>query len=197
MNTTIIGVSGTNGSGKDTVMQLLATKYNYLFVSATDLLGAELERRGEPLDREHKAALSAEWRREHGMGVIVRKAYETYLDQQDRYDGVVVGSLRHPGEADEVHGFNGTVLWIDAEPEVRYNRIQANLHARGDRSAEDMISFEEFQAQEAREMSQSGDAATLNMSAVKDRADVFLDNGGTDIREFELRVEDAFGLERR
>lgn len=193
MNLDIIGVSGTNGSGKDTVMKLLNGKYGYLFVSATDLLSAELVRRGEPTDREHKAALSAEWRREHGMGVIVKKAYEFWQGQKDRYNGVVVGSLRHPGEVDAVHDYGGQVVWVDADPRIRYDRIQANAAARG-RAAEDAISFEQFQAEEAREMHPTGDAATLDMSSVKAKADVFLDNNGDNIPAFETAVEQALHL---
>jgi dephospho-CoA kinase len=193
MSLDIIGVSGTNGSGKDTVMKLLNGKYGYLFVSATDLLSAELVRRGEPTDREHKAALSAEWRRDHGMGVIVKKAYEFWQGQKDRYNGVVVGSLRHPGEVDAVHDYGGQVVWVDADPRIRYDRIQANATARG-RAAEDAISFEQFQAEEAREMHPTGDAATLDMSSVKAKADVFLDNNGDNIPAFETAVERALHL---
>jgi dephospho-CoA kinase len=193
MNIQIIGVSGTNGSGKDTVMQLLSSKYEYLFVSATDLLAAELERRGDPTDREHKSALSAEWRREHGMGVIVQKAYQTWEQQTSTYKGVVVGSLRHPGEADAIHELGGTMIWVDADPRVRYERIQANAAARG-RVAEDAVSFKDFMAQEAREMHPIGDVATLDMASVKERCDLFLDNGGDDIATFEASVESVLGL---
>lgn len=193
MNIQIIGVAGTNGSGKDTVMQLLSSKYEYLFVSATDLLAAELERRGDPTDREHKSALSAEWRREHGMGVIVHKAYETWEQQASTYKGVVVGSLRHPGEADAIHELGGTMLWVDADPRVRYERIQANAEARG-RIAEDGVSYDDFLAQEEREMHPVGDAATLDMASVKERCDIFLDNGGDDIDIFQDSVEQALGL---
>lgn len=193
MNIQIIGVAGTNGSGKDTVMQLLSSKYEYLFISATDLLTAELEKRGDPTDRLHKSALSAEWRREGGMGVIVQKAYETWQQQASTYKGMVVGSLRHPGEADAIHELGGTVVWVDADPRVRYDRLQHNLEARG-RAIEDAISFEQFQADEAREMHPTGDAATLNVAAVKERADIFLDNGADDIAVFQSSVERALGL---
>jgi dephospho-CoA kinase len=193
MNVQIIGVAGTNGSGKDTVMQLLSSKYEYLFISATDLLAAELKKRGEPTDRVHKAALSAEWRRQHGMGVIVQKAYETWEQQASTYKGVVVGSLRHPGEADAIHELGGTMVWVDADERVRYERIQANAEARG-RTIEDAISFEQFQADEAREMHPTGDDATLNVAAVKERCDIFLDNGGADMTSFQASVEQALQL---
>ena len=194
MNEKVIGVSGTNGSGKDTVMTLLRDHYGYMFVSATDLLGAELESRNQPTDREHKAALSAEWRREHGMGVIVKKAYEVWERHAEQYPGgVVVGSLRHPGEADEIHALDGVVIWVDADARVRYERIQANAAARG-RAAEDAVSFERFQEEEAREMHPVGDAATLDMASVKERADIFLDNGADDFTTFRESAQAALGL---
>jgi len=188
MNKKVIGVAGTNGSGKDTVMGLLRDNHGYLFVSATDLLATELERRGDPTDRQHKAALSAEWRREHGMGVIVKKAYESWKLRAEQYpNGVVVGSLRHPGEVDEVHALDGIVVWVDADAKVRYDRIQS---ANRGRAIEDAVSFERFLEDEAREMHPSGDAATLDMASVKDRADLFLDNGGEDIAVFQQTVEE-------
>lgn len=193
MNIQIIGVSGANGSGKDTLMELLSTKYEYLFMSATDLLTAELKKRGEPTDRVHKAALSAEWRREFGMDVIVQKAYEAWEQQASTYKGLVVGSLRHPGEADAVHELGGTMVWIDADARIRYERIQANADARG-RAAEDAISFEQFLADEEREKHPSGDAATLSTEAVKQRCDIFLDNGGENIEQFQATVEQALQL---
>lgn len=192
MNIQVIGVAGTNGSGKDTAMQLLSSKYEYLFISATDLLAAELKKRGQPTDREHKAALSAEWRRQYGMGVIVQKAYEAWKQQSSLYKGVVVGSLRHPGEADTVHELGGTVVWVDADPRVRYERIQT---ANRGRAAEDSVSYEEFLAQEVREMSPVGDAATLDMRSVKERADVFVGNDTNTITDFQKVVEEALNLE--
>jgi dephospho-CoA kinase len=194
MNTQIIGVAGTNGSGKDVLMEFLSAKYEYLFVSATDLLAAELQKRGEPTDREHKAALSAEWRREGGMGVIVQKAYETWEQQASTYEGLVVGSLRHPGEADVIHEIGGTMIWLDADPRIRYERITGAM--RAGRGHEDNVSFEEFLAHEEREMHPVGDAATLHMAAVKERCDVFIDNGGEDITAFQTDVEKQLNLTR-
>jgi hypothetical protein len=126
------------------------------------------------------------------MGVIVQKAYETWQQQASTYNGVVVGSLRHPGEADVLHELGGTMIWLDADPKVRYERISKAV--RAGRGSEDNISFEEFLAQEEREMHPVGDAATLNMSAVKERCDIFLDNGGEDIAAFQMNVEKLLNL---
>ncbi|MDQ5885645.1 MAG: hypothetical protein QG628_42 [Patescibacteria group bacterium] len=184
----IIGLAGTNGSGKDTVAVMLKEKHGYLFADATTMLGNELSKRGLSHERVNKAALSAEWRREHGMGVIVDKAVELY--KAGDYKGLIVGSLRHPGEADRVHEFGGKVLWVDADQRIRYDRINGGSRGR----VEDRKTFEEFVQEEAREMSQSGDAATLNMGAVKSRADVFLNNNSNDIEAFRKYAEKELGF---
>jgi dephospho-CoA kinase len=74
----IIGVAGTNGAGKDLLGQLLAERHNYLFISVTNILREELQRRSLPPDRAHMRELSAEWRRERGFGVLVELAVEKF-----------------------------------------------------------------------------------------------------------------------
>lgn len=189
----IIGLSGTNGSGKDTVGHILAGKYGYLFVSVTDLLRAEAGRRGQAVEREVLRTISAEWRRELGLGVLVDKAVAEYQAVKDKYEGVVMASLRNPGEADRVHDFGGTVVWIDADPHTRYDRIQTNAATRG-RAEEDDKTYEQFLAEEQAEMHQSGDAATLNMAGVKAKADIFLANDGADLLVLEQSIKRALSL---
>jgi cytidylate kinase len=189
----IIGLAGTNGSGKDTVGRILADAHDYLFISVTDLLRTEAKRRGLPVERENLRQISAEWRRESGLGVLVDKAVAEYKKDPGAYMGVVMASLRNPGEADRVHALGGTVVWIDADPRVRYERVQANAADRG-RAAEDTKTFEEFLSEEQAEMQSSGDSATLNMSSVKERSDIFLENDAPDLADFQAQVEKTLGL---
>ncbi len=177
MNVTLIGISGTNGAGKDTVGHILAEKFGYLFVSVTDSLREEAKRRGLEPARENLRVVSADWRREFGLAVLVDKTIEQQKDAVEGKSGLVIASLRNPAEADRVHELGGTVLWIDADPKVRYDRVQANAATR-DRAAEDNKTFEQFIAEEQAEMHRSAgaDSATLDMSAVKDRADKVIIN---------------------
>lgn len=190
----IIGIAGTNGSGKDTVGHTLADRHSYLFVSVTDLLRAELNRRGVPVERDNLRQLSAEWRRQYGYAVLVDRAVEEFKRLQDKYVGVAIASLRNPYEADRVHELGGTVIWIDADPKTRYERIQNNAEARA-RAGEDSKTFEEFLAEETAEMHPSGDAATLDMGAVKVRSDLFLFNDATNLTEFQdFITQQLFGI---
>lgn len=187
----LIGLSGTNGSGKDTVAALLAEGYSFLNASATNMLLVGLQERGWAIDRTNKSKLSAEWRRERGMAVIVDMAVEMLNENPDRYKGVVIGSLRHPGEADRVHELGGILIWTDADPRVRYDRIQTNLHERVGTHAEHGTTFEEFLADEEREMHPEGDEATLNMAGVKAKSDIFLNNDGDNIEAFKNEAKET------
>jgi dephospho-CoA kinase len=185
----IIGLSGTNGSGKDTIGHMLTERHGYLFVSLTDMLRKEAGKRGQEPTREVLRTISAEWRRESGsLGVLIDKAVEHLKELDADFRGLVVASLRNPGEADKVHELGGTVVWTDADPRVRYDRIQSHAAERN-RAEEDNKTFEQFVAEEQAEMTTTGDAATLNMSAVKERADTIIANDGNDIESFKNMAE--------
>jgi cytidylate kinase len=189
INVKLIGIGGTNGSGKDTVSTLLAEKYGWLFISGSrDFLIPELKKRGLALERENMRALSAEWRRRHGLGVVIDKAVERY--DPKKHQGLVISSLRNFGEADRVHELGGKVVWTDGDPKIRYQRIYGR--GQGDK---DQKTFEQFLAEEKAEMQHSdNDAATLNWAGVKDRADIFITNDDNDIEKFKARAEKALGL---
>jgi cytidylate kinase len=193
----LIGIAGTNGSGKDTAGHMLTERHGFLFISMTDMLREELDKRGLPLSRENMRNLSAEWRRESGLGVLVDKAVVIYEQKggDHKFSGLVVASLRNPGEADRVHELNGLVLWVDADPRVRYERIQTNLQNRGThRAIDDRKTFEQFVAEETAEMHHTGDTATLSMVDVKARADLKVYNSTTDINTFSNEIERVLNL---
>lgn len=186
----IIGISGTNGSGKDSVGHILATQHGYLFISVTDVLREELRRRGLPVDREHLRALSAEWRHQYGLGVLVDRAVDMFNNSNvapQSYEGVAIASLRNPYEVDRVHELGGVVWWLDADPHIRYERIQRAAAERG-RAGEDQKTFEEFMAEEAAEMHGTSDTASLDMSRVREKCDLSLQNAGSSMAEFAAEI---------
>lgn len=191
----LIGISGTNGSGKDTVGQILANDFGYMFVSVTDILRDELSRRGLSLARENMRSLSAEWRRQYGLAVLIYKAEEIYAASGNNYTGLAMSSLRNPGEADEVHKKGGVVIWLDADPMVRYQRVVGA--SRGEhRAVDDQKTFEEFMADEKAEMHRpkEGDNATLDMQAVKHKSDLIFTNSANDLNALKEDLKQKLGL---
>ncbi len=188
----IIGTSGTNGSGKDTVGEIIAERHNFLFISVSDLLRIECRKRGLEVVRENLRAISAEWRREFGLGVLVDKAVELAESSSRHYDGIVASPMRNVGEAQHLKDIGGTLVWIDADPKVRYERIQV---ANRGRSGEDDKSYEEFLAEEEAEMhpNDPNDPSLLNGAGVKALADVTIMND-TDTETLQKSIDTALKL---
>jgi cytidylate kinase len=183
----ILGIAGTDGSGKDSLAEFIREKYGWSFISVTDSLRNEAKKRGIKLGRETLREISAEWRRNHGLGVLVDRAVDEYnKSKRENSAGLIVSSLRNPGEADRVHALGGIVVWVDADSKTRYNRI----HTRN-RGTEDHVTFDQFVAEEKAQSEYSGDSATLNLNSVKSRADIFIDNSGDDLELFKTEVENV------
>lgn len=182
----IIGLSGTNASGKDSIGHMLAERHGWLFVSVGDMLRDELQARGMAIERENLRALSTEWRHRYGFAVLINKAIERFNSVSGSFPGLVVASLRNPDESRRIHELGGIVVWSDANPEVRYERVVTRL-----RSTEDRKTFQQFLAEEQDEMQHSGDEAGLNMAGVKALADIFIENNGGDLEKFQDAAEKA------
>lgn len=187
----IIGLSGTNGSGKDTVGMLIAEKYNYLFISVSDLLREEVRRRGLEVARENLRSVSTEWRREGGLGVLVDKAVEYYKATEGDYRGLVMASLRNLGEIDRLHALGGLSVWVDADPRIRYERIHKSNRGR---AGEDNKTYEEFLREEEAEMHppDPDDPSLLNGAGVKALADVTIVNE-SDLRALAAQLPKILG----
>ncbi len=167
----IIGLSGTNGSGKDTVGQILQEEYGYLFVSLTDILRDELIKQGKSTARENMRELSARMRKESGLGVLIDKAVEILDSKNEDYKGLVMASIRNVGEVEHIHELGGLMIWVDADPKIRYQRVTSRK-----RSSEDEKTFEEFLKEEQDEMRVYGDETTLAVGEVKKLCDETIEN---------------------
>ena len=168
----IIGISGTHGAGKDTLAELRAKRENALHVTVSDILRQQLREDGIPLERKNLIELSSRWRRESGdYGILATKTIDRYLGEKaiHNYNGLSVVSLRHPEEVKRVKEFGGRILWVDADPELRYEGIS---NAQRDRP-DDNKTFEKFIEEEAKELSppEGTSAASVNLGAVRPLAD--------------------------
>jgi dephospho-CoA kinase len=138
----IIGLTGSFGAGKGCVSDYLVNQKGFTHYSARAFLIEEIERRGLPVNRDSMIDVANDLRKTHGPTYI----FEQLVGQAKAAGGdAVVDSVRAVAEAKYVKEQGGLVLGIDAEPQVRYERIIA----RG--SETDKVSFEEWHQQELRE----------------------------------------------
>lgn len=140
----IIGITGTDGAGKGSVVDHLVAKHGFSHYSSRNLIMAEAMKRGLEPTRGNIRAVANSMRAEEGPDVIVRHA----LKQMEK-DGVkkaVVESVRALKEVESLRKVGGILLAIDAPVEERYRRIVE----RG--STTDKISFAEFVKHEELEM---------------------------------------------
>lgn len=170
----VIGIAGTNGSGKDTLADLRLARTGARKVSLSDILRVEASRRGQDHSHESLRGISTELSQRFGAGALVIIAIEEYFESPTAEEnGLSVVSLRRVDEAREVKDRGGVVLWVDADRETRYRRIQAASRGRED----DQDSYERFCEQEDIELyPTSCDPNVLNMNAVREEADIHIDN---------------------
>jgi cytidylate kinase len=188
----IVGVAGTNGSGKDTFAYHRSLKAACKHVTVSDILREHLRAEGIPLERKNLADLSRQWREQSGdHGILVTKTIHTYIGEKALigYQGLSVVSIRHPQEAMRIKENDGVVVWVDAEPRRRYERVATSGRGRVD----DQKTFDEFVEEEAADMypGEDPDPARVNMSAVRDEADIHIYNN------FDLQSEYLEYLSRR
>lgn len=174
----MLGITGTNGAGKGTIVEFLVKEKGFRHFSASGLITEEIVRRGMPVNRDSMIVVANDLRAKYGSGYIaeelLRRAGES---REDR----IIESIRTLGEVEKLKAKGGILLAADAEQRTRYER---NIK-RG--SNKDQVSFEEFAEQERREM-ESEDPNKQNLSACIKVADYVVQNNGT-IQELNKKIE--------
>lgn len=191
----IYGLAGTLASGKDTVAEMLAERHGFLHVSTSDMLRAEKKRVfGDSPEAllQRNDPYANKLRETKGPGVLVLLAKEDYDKNASKYPGGFVASgIRSIGEAEEIKKLGGEIIFVDADPKVRYARIAG----RNRDSNDSAVSYEEFMAMEKSESDVDPTDKTIqNIPAMKERADILLENNGNDIEVFKNEADKTLGL---
>ena len=166
----IIGITGTLGAGKGTVVQYLVEVKGFLHFSVRAFLLEEIRRRGLQENRDSLTMVANELRAANSPSYVTDQLYQT---ARERGKDCVIESIRTPGEIFSLRTKGDFVLLsVDADPEIRYHRIIER------KSETDRINYETFLANERREMT-SDDPNHQNLRACINLADFHLLNNGT------------------
>jgi dephospho-CoA kinase len=166
----IIGITGTLGAGKGTIVDYLQEKHGFKHFSVRGFLTEIINQRKLPLNRDTMVEVANELRAKHAPSYIVEQLYETA--KESNADSIIE-SIRTVGEIQSLRKLDGfRLLAVDANSALRYERIV------GRNSETDRISFETFKENEAREMT-STDINKQNLGACIAQADFKLMNDGS------------------
>ncbi|HNQ59590.1 MAG TPA: AAA family ATPase [Bacteroidales bacterium] len=176
----IIGITGTLGAGKGTIVEYLKDKKGFAHFSVREFLKEILLMQNKPVNRDNYTLCANQLREKFGPSYIIDCLYEKALAKGCN---AVIESIRTPGEFYSLRQKgNFTLFAIDADPEIRYERIKQR------NSETDQITFEEFLASERREM-QSDEPHHQNITLCISLADYKFLNNGTKEELFELVEE--------
>lgn len=162
----IIGITGTIGAGKGTVVAAFLA-HGFVHYSASALLRELLAARGITPNRDSYSMIAREIRAKDPAGIVKMLHTRAKADGAEHF---IIEAIHDVGEAAYIRSIGGTIIGIDADIKTRYERARL----RG--SEKDDVTFEQFTAHVARE-EEGGEGH--NIRAVLAMADHILLNNGT------------------
>lgn len=186
----IVGVVGKIAAGKTTVAKFLEER-GFCRISCSDPLidllthrveeyswVPELPEKSEP-SRERLIEYGKYLKDRYGEDILIRLA----LDKKRRCRNVVIDGVRSRGEIEAIKERGGVIIYIDARPELRYERLMRR-NASKDR---EIRSFEDFKAMD------DAEEELYRTSTLKNLADVIIENNGT-LEELRDKVEEIIAV---
>lgn len=177
----VIGITGTLGAGKGTIVEFLKEKYNFSHYSVRDFLVEEINKRGLAVNRDSMTMVANDLRAKNSPSYITD---QLYLKAVSEKQNCIIESIRTPGEIISLKQKSAFYLFaVDADPKVRYERITIR------KSNTDSIDFKTFLANEAREMNTSN-PNKQNLSKCIEMADFVFNNDGN-IDSLNIKVKEV------
>ncbi len=177
----VIGITGTLGAGKGTIVEYLIGEKCFRHYSVRAFLIDEITKRGLEVNRDSMTHIANELRSKHSPSYVTDQLYEIALAEGQ---SCIIESIRTPGEIDSLRSKGPFYLFaVDADPEIRYKRIRQRA------SETDKIDYETFVQNENREMT-SSDPNKQNLAACIALADYVFHNNG-DMNALYLQLDEA------
>jgi len=166
----IIGITGTLGAGKGTIVQYMTEVEHFNHFSVRGFLINEIKCRKLPVNRDSMTSIANELRAANSPSFIIDELFK--LAEKSGKD-CIIESIRTPGEVESLKTKgNFWLVAVDADPKVRYERIRQR------KSTTDTISYETFLDNEQREFT-SVDPNKQDLKRCIEMADFIFNNNGT------------------
>ncbi|MFC2107255.1 AAA family ATPase [Bacteroidota bacterium] len=167
----IIGITGTNGAGKGTVVDYLIQEKGFVHYSVRAYLLEIIKEKGLPENRESMINVANSLREiNDSPSFIIDQLYQRAIENGKN---CIIESIRTVGEIKSLkEKGNFCLIAVEANPKVRFKRILLR------RSETDHITYNTFLENENREML-SDDPNKQNLSACIELADFVLNNNGS------------------
>ncbi len=166
----IIGITGTLGAGKGTIVDYLTIEKGFSHFSVRGFLLEKIRELGLPENRDSMFNLANELRAEYGPAYVTDQLFE---EAKKSGQNGIIESIRTTGEIDALRKKGDFYLFaVDADPKLRFDRIQLR------KSVTDSVSYKTFVENEKRE-SVSSNPGVQNLQACISEADVVFLNNGT------------------
>ena len=176
----IIGITGTLGAGKGTIVEFLK-QHGFRHYSVRNYLVKKINKLGLEVSRDSMVSVANQIRQMNSPSYIIE---ELYKEASQEGEDSIIESVRTPAEAEFIKKQGGVLLAVDANPQIRYSRIILR------QSETDNISFEEFLKNEQREMF-STNPNEQNLSECIDMADYIIENN-KDFYHLETQIKNIY-----
>lgn len=180
----IIGITGTLGAGKGTIVDYLTTHHGFKHFSVRGYLIDVIKAKGMEVNRDTLTHTANELRAQNSPSFIAEELFE---EARKSGENCIIESIRTVGEVNALQSKGNFYLFsVDTDRKIRYDRIVLRA------SETDQVSFETFSANEEREMT-SIDPNKQNLSACMQLADHHFTNNGT-FEELYAQVDKAIQI---
>jgi dephospho-CoA kinase len=194
----VFGIAGSNGSGKDVLLDMFAESGYFTFNTGDNLRQMALASMGttqrggnqSPMGRTANAQRAAYPGGMVSLALLDFWARILHMPQDLRPKGLAIGSIRAVGEAQTLKDFGGKLIIVDADPHVRYDRVVTRA-----RYYEGQITFEQFMHEDEAEMGRGEtDPTKFGIAQVMDMADIRLDNSHDSVNDFMAYARKELGI---
>lgn len=179
----IVGIAGTIGSGKGTVVEYLK-KHGFAHYSSSGILKEIVLERGLAATRLNLSTLANELMEQYPGGIF---HLSNERAQRDGVENYILESIHRVSEANYIRSLGGKIIGVDADLRTRYERS-----VRRGEGEKDAVTFEQFEADARREDEGEGSTGP-NIQEVLKGADIIFLNNGTQ-EELASQIESSLSL---